>query len=284
MKLINHTLCFLLTFIIFACVFIRCEKSNSTEKKEYPENFFPFSDLSNTQNWIFQSAFSDEFLEDTVNSGKWATKYSGWNGRHPSWFVSQNVVLNNGKLEISMKKEHLPEMDEDYEYSTGLLRSKFTLLYGYFEIKAKCMNSAGSSAFYLNNATDKQWSEIDVFEIGGNAAGHEKIIYNCLHEFYNHKNVKTPFTINEDIHYVSGGNTKVDWNPVEDFHVYGLDWNRDSIHWYIDGEKVRSVENTRWHQLLHVAIDSQTMPDWWGLPKDEDLPSTFFVDYIRIWQ
>jgi len=26
------------------------------------------------------------------------------------------------------------------------------------------------------------------------------------------------------------------------------------------------------------------MPDWMGMPKDEDLPSTFSMEYIRAWK
>ena len=44
---------------------------------------------------------------------------------------------------------------------------------------------------------------------------------------------------------------------------------------------MRSVENTHWHQPLLLDFDSETMPDWMGMPKDEDLPSTFSVEYVR---
>jgi hypothetical protein len=33
-----------------------------------------------------------------------------------------------------------------------------------------------------------------------------------------------------------------------------------------------------------MNFDSETMPEWFGLPEDKDLPSTYQVDYIRSWQ
>jgi hypothetical protein len=26
------------------------------------------------------------------------------------------------------------------------------------------------------------------------------------------------------------------------------------------------------------------MPEWFGMPKDEDLPSTFSIEYVRAWK
>ena len=53
---------------------------------------------------------------------------------------------------------------------------------------------------------------------------------------------------------------------------------------YVDGVLVRSVENTHWHQPLYLIFDSETMPGWFGMPDDADLPSTFSVEYVRAWK
>lgn len=51
-----------------------------------------------------------------------------------------------------------------------------------------------------------------------------------------------------------------------------------------DGKVVRSLRNTHWHQPLHVNFDSETMPNWFGLPAKENLPSTFSIEYVRSWK
>ena len=33
-----------------------------------------------------------------------------------------------------------------------------------------------------------------------------------------------------------------------------------------------------------MIFDSETMPQWFGMPDDKDLPSTFSVEYVRAWQ
>ncbi len=81
--------------------------------------------------------------------------------------------------------------------------------------------------------------------------------------------------------------TKI-WNRTgplaDDYHVYGLDWGKDELKFYVDGVLVRSVENTHWHQSLFLIFDSETMPEWFGMPDDKDLPSTFNVEYVRAWK
>jgi hypothetical protein len=67
-------------------------------------------------------------------------------------------------------------------------------------------------------------------------------------------------------------------------HVYGFDWGKDDLKFYVDGVLVRSVENTHWHQPLYLIFDSETMPEWMGMPDDKDLPSTFSVEYVRAWK
>ncbi len=74
------------------------------------------------------------------------------------------------------------------------------------------------------------------------------------------------------------------WRLADDYHVYGFDWGKEELKFYVDGVLVRSVENTHWHQPLLLTFDSETMPDWMGMPKDEDLPSTFSVEYVRAWK
>ena len=35
---------------------------------------------------------------------------------------------------------------------------------------------------------------------------------------------------------------------------------------------------------LHVIFDAEIMETWDGLPNPDDLPSTFEVDYVRVWR
>jgi beta-glucanase (GH16 family) len=73
------------------------------------------------------------------------------------------------------------------------------------------------------------------------------------------------------------------FNLVDDYHVYALEWNKDVIKWWVDGKVVHEIKNTHWHQPLHMNCDSETFPEWFGLPDKETLPSTFSIEYVRSW-
>jgi len=138
------------------------------------------------------------------------------------------------------------------------------------------MNSAGSSSFWLQVEETPGWlTEIDVFEIGGKAKGFEQKYNMNLHVF------RTP---KENKHWDVQHTWIAPRRLADDYHVYGLEWDRDEIKYYVDVVVVRAVENTHWHDPLFLIFDSETMPQWFGMPKDEDLPSTFSVEYVRAWK
>ncbi|HUU12037.1 MAG TPA: family 16 glycosylhydrolase [Phycisphaerae bacterium] len=78
------------------------------------------------------------------------------------------------------------------------------------------------------------------------------------------------------------------WEAPDDladgYRVYALEWDKEKIAWYVDGVLRRTEKNTHWHQPLTLNFDSETMPEWFGLPEEKDLPSTFSIEYIRAWK
>ena len=239
---------------------------------------FPRSDQSNEGKWKKYSVMSDEFEGAELDPNKWYPKNPGWLGRQPAYFWPGNVKVRDGKLHLTMRKQDVPEMPKDkgyHTYTSAAVKSKTTVKYGYFEVKCKPMKSHGSSSFWFYDSTPDIWTEIDVFEIGGGAPGFEKKYNMNVHVF------RTP---TENEHWSMSGVWVAPTNLADDYHVYGLQWDKDRIAWYFDGVLVRWVENTHWHQALTLNFDSETMPKWFGLPKDDDLPSTYSIEYVRAWK
>ena len=240
---------------------------------------FPLSDQQNKGGWVKFEPMSDEFEGKELDRNQWEYGIAPNKGRPPALFSDKNVTVSNGKLHLAMRKEKLPaELAKRgyHDYTSAALHTKTRTAYGYFEVKAKPMNSGGSSSFWFKREGIPGWeTEIDVFEIGGKAKGFERRYNMTLHVF------QTP---TEKKHWQVGGVWMAPWRLADDYHVYGLDWGNGEIKWFVDGVLVRSVENTHWHKPLWLIFDSETMPDWMGMPKDEDLPSTFSVEYVRAWK
>jgi beta-glucanase (GH16 family) len=227
--------------------------------------------------FIILPELTDEFGGNNLDTSKWFQINPTWLGRKPAFFSKENVTIENGKLNLTMRKEEPSEMLKEkgyHTYSSAAVRSRHTVKYGYFEIKSKAMNSKGSSAFWFYDQSPAIHTEIDVFELCG--IGERENQYNMnVHVF------RTPL---EEKHWSKGGEWRASYRFADDFHVFGLEWTPYVIRWYVDGEAVRTVENTHWHQPLTMNFDSETMPDWFGLPDDSDLPSTFSIEYVRSWK
>jgi hypothetical protein len=238
----------------------------------------PLSDQENRGGWTKFEPFSDEFDGTALDPNKWEPFCRVWKGRPPALFYRRNVMVENGCLALTMRKETVPEMKEDptyHDYTSAVMESTQHTRYGYFEIRARAMNSAGSSSFWFNGGTKTWGIEIDVFELGGKAPGRERDYNMNAHVW--RENGKAD-------HWNTGGTWQAPWRFADDFHVFGLEWSPQQLVYYVDGVVVRSLPNTHWHKPVRLILDSETMPDWFGLPKDEDLPSTFRVDYIRAWK
>ncbi len=240
---------------------------------------FPLSDQENKGGWVKFEPLSDEFEGRELDRSKWKLGIGGWKGRQPGLFSDKNVTVSDGKLHLTMRKEKLPPEAEKqgyHDYTSAALHSKTPASYGYYEVKARPMDSGGSSSFWFYDEGKSDWrTEIDVFEIGGKAKGFERKLNITLHVW------QTP---QEKTHWQVGGVWLSPWRLADDYHVYGFDWGKEELKFFVDGVAVRTVENTHWRQPLLLTFDSETMPEWMGMPQDKDLPSTFSVEYVRAWK
>jgi beta-glucanase (GH16 family) len=239
---------------------------------------YPLSDQKNKANWLPYPPMTDEFNGAALDPAKWLPVNPGWKGRQPAPFLASNVTVSDGSLHLAMRSE---EPSEDlkklgyHTFTSAAVQSTARVLYGYFEIRYRPMNSAGSSSFWFYDITPDLWTEIDVFEIGAKAPGFQRKFNTNLHVF------ATP---QERRHWSTQATWLAPADLAADWHTVGLDWNKDTLDWYFDGVLIRSAPNTHWHQPLTLNFDSETMPEWFGLPDPADLPSTYSIDYIRAWK
>ncbi len=243
-----------------------------------PNAKYPLSDQDNVGKWKRFAPMSDEFGKGTLDASKWIDHNPTWEGRQPAWFDPKNVSVTKGNLDLTMRKSDLSaELGvKGYRgYTSAAVQSVGTVLYGYFEVSARAMPSAGSSAFWFYKGDPEIWTEIDVFEIGARAPKLDRNVHVTVHVF------KTP-TIKE--HFQIGSAWVAPFDLSADYHVYGLEWTKEELRFYVDGHLIRKGPNEHWHQPLTMNFDSETMPDWFGLPQDKDLPSTFSIRYVRAWK
>lgn len=226
--------------------------------------------------WTPIPELTDEFDGKKLDSKKWHDHNPGWLGRYPGLFSTNNVSVSDGKLHLTSRVEDPQHPDKKFHtFTTAAVKSKALVKYGYFEIKCRAMKSKASSAFWFYQSTPEEWTEIDVFEMCGAEDKFKNKVFMSVHVFH---------TPTEKKHWQKTQEWKAPFNIVDDYHIYALEWNKDVIKWWVDGQVVHELKNTHWHQPLHMNFDSETFPDWFGLPDKADLPSTFSIEYIRSWR
>jgi len=171
-------------------------------------------------------------------------------------------------------------------FESGLIRSKFTQKYGYFEARMRLPKGRGLwSTFELLSASAVWPPAITVMTAVDNRPDARRTSYHFL----------TPSPRESE----DGGATKLDrWGGytgktdlADDFHVYAVEWTAKRVIHYVDGTIVAD-RPFRWSRpdgkdagpaevVIHLAVGG----DWAGPPMEpSDFPAALAIDYIRIYR
>lgn len=287
----------LLSFALVACGYPEQSCAQSTAPPR------PASDPGNSAGWILNEDMSDEFDGGTIDMSKWFVQGRGgdyyiWKGRPPSQYAPHNVLVENGLLKIRSQWEPgFDFFDETYAdgdrndtygvwegkpmpITTGAVVSKKRFLYGYMEARTKAAKSNMTSAMWAIGYE----SEIDIYEQVGVPKLEGDIKADTwkasVHDWS--PPAKRPtrrFGLKTDLPFL----------VADEFHVWGCEWGEDYVKLFLDGElfyeTTREKEGKDWvlNNPLEIWFDSEIFV-WLGLPHKEELPCTYEIDYLRIWQ
>lgn len=256
----------------------------------------PWISAPQGKRWQLDTDFSDEFQGSRLDEAKWIINNPTWNGRLPSWFKRGNVFMHGvdrrgGRaLYLHSREDEPPQhlrRHGHHTFSTAFVRTRKTRLYGYFEIVCRLMDSEVSSAFWFSNPTRQLWTELDVFEYSTSTkrkTGPKK-----------DKPFSHQFATNYFVHRHPDPNIPTDIKGARRYDIgfdlssqrvkVGFNWQKDYIEWYLNDVLIRREENKYFHQPLHLQFDSETFPNWFGLPTagNNSLPNSFRVMYVRSW-
>ena len=255
-----------------------------------------FSNQPDKKGWTI--TFQDEFDSDI----KWNVD-GGWN----KWFSentmsksdvipTQNsldcIEVKNGQCHLYTKKnEDYPEKS-DYPLKTGLLHTGydarspkgFEQQYGYYETCCKVPPNGLTFwvAFWLYGNT---WPpEIDIFEfmsVEDIDTGHSKGISMTTHwGTPGKKGMKSGIAtqLGRTLRKFLGISVNFD----EHFHTYAVRWEWNYIEWYIDNVAVyRTFFNVPDNKMSIIINNGAKVGK---LPKDEQMPQDFVVEYVRAYE
>ena len=271
----------LLIFFLIGIVFYACNIKGDSSVSEEP----PMPENKQNKNWELVQACSDEFNGDKLDKAKWNNDYNDWG--QWSW-EPYNAFVEDSVLHIRMEYKPHTRDGQKLWYKSGIVRSYESIKYGYFEARVKGASKFPGvcPAFWAKGHKNGESAEIDFMEI--------QEVQNNIHQI----------DCNLHAHPIINGERKeihqrrhwiADWDPRDDFHIYGCEWNKDSIKWFIDGKHVLSAPNKYWDLPMDVMASMAIRPPLRIYTEDgartnpeastpEGFPTEMLVDYIRVWK
>lgn len=231
--------------------------------------------------------WNDEFEKPGLpDSSKWNYDVGGhgWGNNELQYYTAnraENARVENGLLVIEARKEDF--QGSRYTSARLITKGKGDWTYGRIDVRARLPKGLGTwpAIWMLASTTPLEWpgdGEIDIMEHVGFNPG---FVHASVHtKKYNHVigTQRTDTVIVQDF--------------ADNFHVYSLDWTKDSIHVLLDDQRYFSFANERtgkdawpfdgpFHLLLNIAVGGN-----WGGQKgvDENIwPVRMEVDYVRVY-
>lgn len=246
--------------------------------------------------------FSDDFEKDSINLQNWIPYYlPQWSSKEKS---KPNFKISEENLILQITKDQkpwCPEFNNDVKCSsiqTGIFsgplgsnigqhkffnpskcvvreeqtnQQNYLPQYGYFEIRAKALNSASNVvSLWMIGYEDQpeRSSELCIFEVkGASVSKKQATIGYGIHKF------NDPLLIEEFYEDTFA----ID---VTNFHIYAAEWLPNKIIFYIDNQKIKEINQSP-NYPMQFMLGIYELPSEKGSEEDSMYPKKFIIDYVR---
>lgn len=255
--------------------------------------------------WVLNLDFSDEFNGTELDTTKWLDYHPTWKGREPGLFMSSQVSVKDGFMQIrgeKMEKDtiiHAYNRELTFNIKGGAVVSKKSAFLGFYECRMKASKTTLSATFWFSgkggigpNQCDKYGLEWDIQECIGRVGNFDgsyfaKGMHSNAHFWYTDCDGK------RHDHRAPQVRFEDDELASENFHVYGGWWRDESTasYYYDNGEPKHQkfydeVMEKPFNKPMYMRLVCETYPfPWIELPTDQELGenslNTVYYDWVR---
>jgi beta-glucanase (GH16 family) len=225
----------------------------------------------------YELVFSDEFNGNAVDAGKWTYRLDS---KMLSTQQAENVSVNNGNLEIALRKESA----RGKAYTAGGVISRETFGYGYYEARLKTPDAEGwHTAFWSMKNSFAQIPngprpllELDYVEQDGGDP--HFFSFGIINQAPNPKKKET----------WNAGRWVIEDAPdtSADFNIWACEFTPEVTRFYFNGRLTKEISSAGFpHDDMNVwlsVIGSALKGDRWV--DESKLPNVVLVDYVRVYQ
>lgn len=244
--------------------------------------------------------WADEFDEDgRPDPNNWTSEHGFVRNEELQWYQPENARCENGLLIIEARRERVRNRDHDpssdswrrsrkfAEYTSACLKTRglHDWKYGRFEMRGRIDTRPGLWPAFWTLGSARPWpgcGEIDIMEyyrgmLLANACWAGERRWQAIWD-----DRRKPISEFADPNWPSR------------FHVWRMDWDKDGIRLYVDGELLNTIDLTETinrtrdganpfrephYLLLNLAIGGTNGGD----PSATEFPARFEVDYVRVY-
>jgi beta-glucanase (GH16 family) len=236
----------------------------------------------------YDLVWNDEF-EGSSLSNDWTyeigTGSNGWGNNELQYYRSENTKVEDGYLIIQAKNESYG--GRNYTSSRIITQNAQSFKYGRIDIRAALPFGQGlwPAVWMLGSSfSNVGWpacGEIDIMEMVGSNNGNTS--NNTVHG--------TAHWDNGGQHAQHGGsNTLSTGKYADEFHVFSIIWDSNSIKWYRDDIlyeelDITSASLSEFHQPFFFIFNVAVGGNWPGSPNANTIfPQQMTIDYVRVFQ
>jgi hypothetical protein len=223
------------------------------------------------------SGLSSDWTYD-IGTGNW-----GWGNNELQYYKQDNAVVSDGLLTITAKTETFNT--SNYTSSRIKTQGLKSWKYGRIDVRAALPYGQGIwPAIWMlgDNFTSAGWpacGEIDIMELIGGAGANDRTVHGTVH------------WSNAGAHAQFGGSKSLTSGKFADnFHVFSIVWDANSIHWLLDNIEYHSIdtspaEMSEFREKFFIILNVAVGGNWPGSPDATTIfPQKMYVDYVRVFQ
>jgi hypothetical protein len=235
----------------------------------------------------YNLVWQDEF-NGTALGNDWTHEVghgNGWGNNELQYYRPENTEVRDGYLVITAKQEAFA--DRQYTSSRIITRGNQNFKYGRIDIRAALPKGKGlwPAVWMLGKSYQTigwpECGEIDIMEMvgGPSATQGDRTVHGTAH-WSNSGNYAS----------FGGSNTLSSGIYADEFHVFSIIWDQNSIKWYRDDIKYHELDikpsslsefQEEFFFIFNVAVGG----DWPGSPNaSTQFPQIMAVDYVRVFQ
>ncbi len=262
---------------------------------------FPMVAVGASPGEVYRLVWSDEFDEEGPPDPKnWSFERGFLRNNEAQWYQPENAECRDGLLVIEGRRESRPNPNHragsgdwrrsrpTIEYTSACLhtRGKQAWQYGRFEVRAKIVAHEGLWPAIWFLGVEGDWpsnGEIDLME-------HQRgnLLANACW------GTGQRWVAQWDSSRRPIKELGADWD--KEFHIWRMDWDEDQIELAVDDRVLNRIDLSKtvnptdrgpknpFRQPHYVLLNLAIGGDAGGDPVETEFPSSFEVDYVRVYQ